>query len=77
MRQRAGYVECKKNTNVYQLFEHSYLRLDLANDRVRCISRNNLGVMQHVELLSSIATGVQKDSLLASRVVWQKLKSTS
>jgi len=71
----------EETTNVYRdgvlLFEHSYLCLDLANDRVRCISRNNLGVMQHVELLSGIATGVEKDSLLASRVVWQKLKSIS
>ena len=60
--------------------KHNYcndLCLDLANDRLRCISRNNLGIVQHVEFLGGIATRIQKDSLLASRVVGQELKSTS
>lgn len=81
MQKRAGYVGCKENTSVYRdgvlLFEHNYLCLDLANDRFRCISRNNLGVVQHVELLGGITAGVQKDGLLASRVVRQELKNTS
>lgn len=54
-------------------FHRIDLCLDLANHGVSSISRNDLGVVQHVELLCGIATGVEKDGLLASRVVRKEL----
>jgi len=35
------------------------LLLHPANHRIRCIPRDDLGVMQHVELLRRIATGIE------------------
>lgn len=50
-------------------FESSNLGLDLANDRVRGVSGNDLGVVKHVELLGSITAGIEQDGLLSSGVV--------
>ena len=69
MQKREKYVG--ENT---QICRDGDLCLDLADDRVRCVSRNNLGVVQHVELLGGIATRIQKDSLFASGVVGQELE---
>src|SRR6188768_3458589 len=49
------------------------LRLHLADYRVRCISGNDLGVVQHVELLCGVTAGVQHNGLLASRVVSEEV----
>lgn len=51
----------------------SHLGLDLADDGVRSVSGDDLGVVKHVELLGGIATSVQKDGLLASGVVSEEL----
>lgn len=48
------------------------LLLHNTNYRVGGISWNNLGVVEHVELFSGVATGVEHDSLFTSRVVWQE-----
>lgn len=48
------------------------LLLQVPNDRVRRISRNDLRVMQHVELLRRVPAGIQQDRLLSSRVIGQE-----
>lgn len=48
---------------------NAHLWLDFANDRIRCISGNYLGVMQHVEFLSGITASIEEDGLLSSGVI--------
>ena len=48
--------------------------LDLANDRFRSVSGDDLRVVKHVELLCSISAGVEEDSLLSSGVVRKELE---
>ena len=48
------------------------LLLQGTDNRVGGISWDDLGVVEHVELLSSIAAGVEHDSFLSSWMVWQE-----
>lgn len=74
-KQRCGatfdYKGISKNTSV--AVKHLWL-LDLANDRLRSVSGDDLCVVEHVEFLCSISAGVKEDGLLSSRVVRKELR---
>ena len=48
------------------------LLLQRADNRIWGVSWNDLGVVEHVELLGGVAAGVEHDGLLSSWVVWQE-----
>lgn len=53
--------------------ERRGLLLDGTNDSVRRIPEDDLSIVKHVELLNSVPSGVEDDSLLSSRVVREEL----
>ena len=50
------------------------LLLQCADDGVGRVSRDDLGVVEHVELLRRVAAGIEKDGLLTSRVVGKEAR---
>lgn len=69
---RAGYVIVFSTGTTQQRFRVARLLLQCADDRVRCVSRDDLRVVEHVELLRRITARVEKNRLCASRVVWEE-----
>lgn len=47
--------------------------LHCPNDSIGGVTRNDLGIMQHIELFRSVSASVEQDGLFASRMIRKEL----